>query len=200
MIDFKEILTKHADAFKDMTGIDATIGNVSAKLKELGYSVIIDDTKNPGYVSKAQFDEVSSQRDALKTQAGDFATQLDDLKKSAKGNEELTKTIGDLQEKNRTTEGKYKAAVVDSAVRLAAVGAKAKNTDDILALVDKSKITLKEDGTVDGLADQIKNLSETKSYLFGETAAGSGANPSGDDNKTATEKAASDFSTGLSCR
>jgi hypothetical protein len=197
MIEFKEILTKHADAFKDMTGIDATVGNVSAKLKELGYAVIIDDAKNPGYISKSQFDEVSGQRDQLKVQADDFTKQLNTLKTSAKGNEDLLKTIDDLQKQNGETTGKYQAAVIDSAIKLAAVGAKAKNPEDIMAFVDRNKIVLKDDGTVDGVADQIKGLSETKGYLFGEAPAGTGANPAGDD-KTASEKAASDFSAGLS--
>ena len=52
----------------------------------------------------------------------------------------------------------------DSAVEMAILQAKGKNTKAIKALLDMEKITLKEDGVLDVL--DLEELKKTDSYLF----------------------------------
>lgn len=166
MPDFKEILTQNADAFKDIAGVDTTIETVSAKLKELGYGLIIDSQKEPGFVSKNRLDEVIAQRNTYKTDSETYMTQLEELKKGAKGNEELTKQIEALQNQVTDAQGKNKDLLLSSEIKLAAMKMSANDPDDVLAFIDKSKIELKEDGSIKGLEEQINALKEAKPYLF----------------------------------
>lgn len=166
MPDFKEILTQNADAFKDIEGVDTTIDTVSAKLKELGYGLIIDNVKEPGFVPKSRLDEVVGQKHQFKTQADELAKQLEELKKAAKGNEDLTKQIEELQKQNVDWQAKYQGTALESAVKFAAVKEKARDAGDVLPFIDKSKLKLGDDGTVSGLDEQLKGLKESKPYLF----------------------------------
>lgn len=58
----------------------------------------------------------------------------------------------------------------DSAVEMAILQAKGKNTKAIKALLDMEKITLKEDGVLDGL--DLEELKKTDSYLFEDVKSG----------------------------
>lgn len=191
-MEILEFLKKNTDAFAAIPNAAEIVGNVVAKMQELGYAALANNTKEPLYIAKSQFDQVN-------TQAGELNKQLEELKKAAKGNDEPTKTIEDLQKKNGEWEGKYKDGMLVNAVKLAAIKANAKDAGDVLSLIDKSKLSLKDDNTVEGLDDQLKTLKESKGYLFGEAVKIDGANPA-NETKTETEKAASDFSAGLSGR
>ena len=166
MPDFKEILTQNADAFKDIAGVDTTIETVSAKLKELGYGLIIDSQKEPGFVSKSRLDEVIAQRNTYKTDSETYMTQLEELKKGAKGNEELTKQIEALQSQVTDAQGKNKDLLLSSEIKLAAMKMSANDPADVLAFVDRSKIEVQEDGSIKGLDEQLTALKESKPYLF----------------------------------
>ena len=66
----------------------------------------------------------------------------------------------------------------DSAIEMAIMQAKGRNPKAIKALLDLDKISLKEDGTIEGL--DLESLKETDSYLFDvETKSniGTGFNP-----------------------
>lgn len=188
-MEILEFIKKNADSFASITNAADVVSSVVSKMQEMGYSALANNAKEPLYVSKEQFDQVS-------TQAGALNKQLEDLKKAAKGNAELTTTIEDLQKKNSEWEGKYKDGMLVNAVKMAAIKANARDASDVLSLIDKSKLVLKEDNSVDGLDDQLKCLKESKAYLFGETVKIDGANPN-NETKTVTEKAASDFAAGL---
>lgn len=184
-----EFINKNAEAFASIPNAAEVIGSVVTKMQELGYTTLANNTKEPLYVDKSQFDQVN-------TQAGELNKQLEELKKAAKGNDELTRTIDELQKKNGEWEEKYKDGMLVNAVKVAAMKANARDAGDVLSLIDKTKLALKEDNTVEGLDDQLKTLKESKGYLFGEAVKIDGANPA-DEAKTETEKATSDFSLGL---
>jgi len=188
-MEILEFIKKNAEAFAGIPNAAEVVGSVVAKMQELGYTALANNTKEPLYVAKSQFDQVS-------TQAGELNKQLEELKKAAKGNDELTRTIDELQKKNREWEAKYKDGMLVNAIKLAAMKANARDAGDVLALIDKSKLVLKEDNTVEGLDDQLKTLKESKGYLFGEAVKIDGPNPA-NGAKTETEKVASDFSAGL---
>ena len=54
------------------------------------------------YVTKERFNEVNKEKKNLETQLGERDKQLEDLKKNNESNEDLKKTIQDLQAANKT--------------------------------------------------------------------------------------------------
>ena len=158
-------------------------------VKTKGLNLILDNKEKPEYIPKSRFDEVIGSKNELKTQVSEVSAQLEALKKSAKGNEELTKTIEDLQKKNGDWEGKYKDSLLTSTIKLEATKIKAKDPGDVIAFLDKTKLEIADDGTIKGLDEQLKKLQESKPYLFGEStsnppAGSGGANPAGGGSKT----------------
>lgn len=174
-MEIMEFIKNNLETFATIPNAAEVVGQIVAKMQELGYTALANSGKEPMYIPKNQFDEVS-------TQAGELNKQLEELKKAAKGNDELTKTIEDLQNKNKDWESKYRDGMLVNAIKMAAVKANAKDAGDVLALLDKTKLVLKEDNTVEGLEEQLKGLKESKSYLFGAAAAVDGANPAGGGN------------------
>ncbi|MBZ4662775.1 MAG: hypothetical protein JG776_457 [Caloramator sp.] len=133
------------------------------------------------YIPKAKFDEINEQKKLYKQQADDLNRQLEDMKKQAKGNEELQNQIQELQAKLQESENKIKDVSLTAAIKMAAIKANAKDPDIVSMLIDKSKLNIKEDGSIEGLEEQLKSIAESKAFLFGEpqTKIGSGSNPAG---------------------
>lgn len=134
-------------------------------------------------IPKARFDEVNDAKKQLENQIGERDTQLNDLKKQVKDNEELTTQIQQLQDANKQTktefEQKLKEAQLNSAIKLA-LAKEAQDVDIVATQLDKSIIQLNEDGTVKaGLNEQITSLKENKPFLFvnQQQQIGNAANP-----------------------
>ncbi|TCS78777.1 phage scaffolding protein [Tepidibacillus fermentans] len=138
------------------------------------------------YIPKAKFDEINEQRKLYKQQAEDLNKQLDDMKKQVKGNEELQNRIQELQTKLQESEGKIKDVSISAAIKMAAMKANAKDPDIISMLIDKSKLNIKEDGSIEGLDEQLQSIAESKAFLFGDvqTKIGGASNPPGGANPT----------------
>lgn len=124
-----------------------------------------------GYIPKTRFDEVNEAKKNAEALVKERDKQLEDVKKSTGDNEELKKQIEQLQESNKADKQKYEADIkkmqIDNAVSAALKDAGAKNVTALMALLTGlDKAELAEDGTVKGLADQIKALQESDSYLF----------------------------------
>lgn len=128
-----------------------------------------------GYMEKTKFDEVETKVKQLETSVAERDKQLEDLKKSTGDVETLKKQIETLQNENKTKEETYKTELSNlkktNALDLALAGAKVKNNKAIKALLDDGKIKLKEDGTLEGLADQLETIKKSDAYLFEETQA-----------------------------
>jgi hypothetical protein len=121
------------------------------------------------WIPKDKFNEINEAKKQLETDIKDRDTQLTDLKKNAGDNEELKKTITQLQTDNKKKDEDYQAKIKDlsinSAIKLT-LGNDAHDSDMVAGLVDKSKLMLGEDGKVTGLDEQIKSLRESKAFLF----------------------------------
>ncbi|WP_462425747.1 phage scaffolding protein [Fusobacterium varium] len=126
-----------------------------------------------GYVEKTKFDEVDTKVKQLETSVAERDKQLEDLKKSTGDVETLKKQIETLQNENKTKEETYKTELSNlkktNALDLALAGAKVKNNKAIKALLDSEKIKLKDDGTLEGLTEQLEAIKKTDVYLFEET-------------------------------
>lgn len=124
-----------------------------------------------GYIPKARFDEVNNEKKKLELDVRDRDGQLESLKNSTGDVEAMKKQIEDLQAENKAKDDAHAAEIkqlkIDSAVEAALTGAKAKNTTAVKALLkDLDKAELADDGTIKGLAEQIKALQKSDSYLF----------------------------------
>ena len=146
------------------------------------------------YIPKTRFDEVNEAKKNAEALVKERDKQLEDVKKSTGDNEELKKQIEQLQEDNKAAKTKYEADIkkmqIDNVVQSALKDAGAKNVTAAIALLTGlDKAELAEDGTIKGLADQIKSLQTSDSYLFntknepskpsGVTPANSGSNVPG---------------------
>ncbi|MEK4170974.1 phage scaffolding protein [Lysinibacillus sp. FSL L8-0312] len=121
-------------------------------------------------IPKERFDEVNKAKKTLEDQVKNHETQLKDLQDKAKGNDELQKTITDLQQANETAKTEYEQQLKDermSAALKLSLHSKVHDVDLVTGLIDKTTIELSEDGKVTkGLDEQLKTLQESKSFLF----------------------------------
>lgn len=122
---------------------------------------------------KEQINSLTSERDSLQQQVVDRDSQLDDLRKNAGENDDLKATIKQLQDDNKTAEAKYKndLAAKEKSFKIegALRDAKAKNIKAVISLINTDKVSVKKDGTLDGLTDQLDALKQSDGYLFGQT-------------------------------
>lgn len=149
----KELLEKLA---KGETSIDEVL------------TAIDNDKKD--YVPRSRLNDKNTEIKDLKDELSKRDTQITDLQKAVKGNEELEKKLKDLEKINGDWEGKYKQTQIEVAIKLAAKDAK--DPADVLAFIKKDGLELLEDGTVKGLDEALKTLRESKSYLFGDVTPG----------------------------
>ncbi len=125
-----------------------------------------------GFIPKARFDEVNTEKKTLETTLAERNTQLETLKNSTGDVEALKKQIETLQADNKTKDEAHAAEIkqlkIDTAIASALTDAKAKNLKAVKALLDLEKAELADDGTVKGLTDQIKKLqgSDDSKFLF----------------------------------
>lgn len=96
--------------------------------------------------------------------------ELNDFKANAKGNEDLTKQLEDLQSKFDETKTSSEQQIADlkksSAIDLALTQAGAKNIKAAKALLDSESLEL-TDEELKGLDEQLAALKESDGYLFG---------------------------------
>lgn len=131
-----------------------------------------EDIENAKSTLSATVDQQKAEIEGLTSQIKDRDKQLTDLQKAAGNNADLAKQIEELKAANAEATKAHAAEVaqlrLNSAVDQAITAAGAKNGKAVKALLDTTKIKLKDDGTVEGLDDQIKNLqkAEDSSFLF----------------------------------
>lgn len=133
---------------------------------------ILDENSVDIGKAKGEVDSITSERDKLKTDLADRDEQLETLKNSTGDVEAMKKQIADLQAENKTKDETHAAEMkqlkVDAAVSAALTGAKAKNEKAVKALLelDPEKIELLDDGSIKGMDDQIKKLTESDDTKF----------------------------------
>lgn len=145
-----------------------------------------------GYVEKTKYSELETVKNQLEESNKTVNKQLEDLKKNTGDAEALKAEIQKIQDENKNKETEYtnniKKLKVDNAVELALIGAKAKNTKAVKALLNLENLEIGEDGKVKGLEDQIKNLTkdEGTAFLFeaeSKTETPKGTDPAGKSTK-----------------
>jgi hypothetical protein len=121
-----------------------------------------------GFVSKSDFNAANETKKTLETQVSDRDKQIEALKKVDP--DKLQAEITRLQGENKTAKEKFdadlKTARLSAALDLGITKAKGKNATAIKSLLDPSKLTLKDDGAVDGLDAALDALKKSDGYLF----------------------------------
>lgn len=124
------------------------------------------------FVSRADFNTQGAEKKALADAVKERDGQLEALNASTGDIGALKEQIATLQKDNATAEKAHEAEIkrlrIETAVDLALSAARAKNVKAVKALLDLEKAELAEDGTVKGLAEQIKKLTEApdSGFLF----------------------------------
>ena len=100
------------------------------------------------------------------------------LKEQAKWQELAEKK----EQEVKTWQEKYTGRTIDNAIQLEASKAGAVDVEAVLKLIDRSKLVVADDGTVNGVADAVSALISAKPYLKNGTAPtkiGDATNPGG---------------------
>lgn len=128
-----------------------------------------------GFVSKTDFNAAKAELKTARETITERDTQLETLKKSTGDIDALKNQITQLQQANRDAETAHAAEMtqlrIDTAVEQALTAAGARNNTAVKALMTDflKGAKLGEDGTVAGLSDAVKKLSEGSdtAFLFG---------------------------------
>jgi len=148
---------------------DELYAKVAEKLKG-NDKVKLANLADGGYVGKEKFDASEMTITDLRKQLADRDKDIAALKKSTGDNETLTKQLTDLQGKYKTDtealQNKISQNALNAALDLGITKAKGKNTKAIKALLDTSKMTVKDDGTIDGFDAALDGLKKSDGYLF----------------------------------
>lgn len=150
-----------------------------AYTEDLDKKVSTEIGKN--FVAKADFNATNEAKKQLEASLRDRDSQLEGLQKSTGDVTALKEQITQLQAQNAEQAKEYAKAIkqlkIDNAVEAALIGAKAKNVKAVKALLELDKAELADDGTVKGLAEQLKALAESPDtgFLFDTDSKKSGA-------------------------
>lgn len=136
---------------------------------------IMNENGNDIEAAKGDYSQLKQELDQAKEQISDRDSQLETLRSSVGDNESLKQQIADLQAQNRQKEEEHQEEIknirLENAIQ-AAIGESAQDKDLVAGLIDKEKLLLSDDGKVTGLEEQIKELRESKAFLFKETPSG----------------------------
>ena len=129
-----------------------------------------------GMIPKTRLDEVIAERDNAKKDHADVLKQLGALQKETGDVQSLKDKIAELETAAKESEKTHAVEIhtmkVNNAVDTALIGAKALNVTAVKALLKLEGAEIDADGSVKGLADQIKALqsAEDSKFLFGSSA------------------------------
>lgn len=128
-----------------------------------------------GMIPKSRLDEVIAERDNAKKEHDDVLKQLGALQKETGDVQSLKDKISELETAAKESEKTHAAEIqtmkINNAVDTALIGAKALNMKAVKALLNLEGVELAEDGSVKGLAEQIKTLqtADDSKFLFGSS-------------------------------
>lgn len=131
---------------------------ITKALDEQGCKILIDDKDNR-YVPKNRLD-------AKIAELAEANEEIESLQKQVKNPTEAEKQVKALEEKIAGMEAQAKKEKLTTAINKVLADAKPKDVNDLVKFLDMEKVVLKDDGTVDGLTDQLTTLQKDKAYLF----------------------------------
>ncbi|MBO5733623.1 MAG: phage scaffolding protein [Clostridia bacterium] len=141
-------------------------------------AVKIADLASGAYVSKQKYDDAIAEIDGYKGQIATRDKDIEELKKAAAGDAELTTKYDELQGKydkdTKDLQDKLAQTQFNAAFDVALAGSGAKNTKALRALLDMDKIKYENDA-LSGFNEQLEVIKKENDYLFeGETKSSGG--------------------------
>ena len=140
--------------------------------EELAQKVVdnFGDVVDGVYVTKERFNEVNKELKQANETIKERDGQLDKLKNDNESNEDLKKTIQDLQKANKEAKEKADADLAaerkSNAIKMELIG-KVYNADITMSQLKLDEIVMDDNGKVkSGLKEQLASLKKTDSYLF----------------------------------
>lgn len=128
-----------------------------------------------------QVTTLTQERDSANSQIEERDTQIKDLQKSVTDNEELQSQLKQMQDDNEASAKKYQDQLAqikkDSAIELSLRDAKALDSRAVMPFIDQDKITVDDDGKMTGLSEQLEQVKQDKSFLFGSAEPDPKPNP-----------------------
>lgn len=121
------------------------------------------------YVPRTRLNEEIQKKKNAEEALSSVKSELENLKSSAGDSAALRDQIKKLQDDLKDKESKHTAEIAEMKMTnaiTAALGSTARDADLVAGLLDKTKLILGDDGKVAGLDEQIKNIKESKPYLF----------------------------------
>lgn len=131
---------------------------ITKALEEQGCKILIDDKDNR-YVPKNRLD-------AKIAELAEANEEIESLQKQVKDPTEAEKQVKALEEKIAGMEEAAKKEKLSTAINKELAEAKPKDVNDLMKFLDMEKVVLKDDGTIEGLTDQLTALQKDKAYLF----------------------------------
>ena len=131
---------------------------ITKALDEQGCKILIDDKDNR-YVPKNRLD-------AKIAELAEANEEIESLQKQVKNPTEAEKQVKALEEKIAGMEAQAKKEKLTTAINKELAQAKPRDVNDLMKFLDMEKVVLKDDGSVEGLTDQLTALQKDKAYLF----------------------------------
>jgi predicted RNase H-like nuclease (RuvC/YqgF family) len=113
-----------------------------------------------------RYEKLKIKKEALQEELTEANTTITTLKKDNKGNEDLQAKVKEYEDTIATLKKDNDAKTFDMALELELTKSNAKKTKAVKALLDLEKVKQKEDGTFEGLTDQLEELKKSDAYLF----------------------------------
>ena len=155
---------KLSEILKNQGLSDEQINKIIADMKENKvYTTYIENVDE-------KYSKLETEKNNLKGQLDTANTTIKDLKKDNKDNETLQNTIKEhektIENLKKDNADKIKRLTLDNAIssKLSKVDDKYKKL--LESQFDREKMTINEDGTITGLDEQYKTISEAYSELF----------------------------------
>lgn len=133
---------------------------------------ILDENSSDIGRAKGELENITKERDNLKSQISERDKQLTDLKKSSGDNEELKKQIEALQQQNTEQKNTFDSQMaqlkLENAVNTALTAAGAKNNKAVMALLDMSNVKLDDNGALSGFDEALETVRKSDGFLFAD--------------------------------
>jgi hypothetical protein len=138
------------------------------------------EEKHEPTIPYERFAEVNQQKAAAEKRAADAQAQLDKIAQDKKTADEKAlaeqgkwKDLADAKDKDiAVMKQQLQNATITNAIVMAAQAAGAVDPAAVVALLDKSKLTVGADGIVVGVKEAVQSLLKEKTYLVGQTGSG----------------------------
>lgn len=130
-----------------------------------------------------RYSKLKQKKEDLEGQLNGANTTITELKKNNKDIEGLQVTIKkyetDMEQLKTDSEAKIRNITIDSAITSLLKDNKAKHADLLLGKFDRDKLSIKEDGSIEGLDTQFASIKESYKDLFEQPLSGDTPNNSG---------------------